>query len=453
MSSARWVPVRAVTVVAVCAAGLLGVAAPAPATSAYRSVRADGPYGVDDPRAGARPAADAGNRLDRRGVQFVARQDVPEPPKVSALSWMVTDLGSRKVLAAKDAHRPLPPASTLKTLFALTVLPKFSQGTVHTVSMEDLAGIEAGSSMAGLQEEVPYHVADLWHGVFLSSGSDAVHTLAAMNGGWDKTIDDMQETARRLGARDTRVESADGFDTPGQASSAYDLSLFGQAGLTNPDFAEFAATKRAQLPQGGGPDAFGIQNTNRLLVGSHGVRPYEGLIGVKNGYTTHAGNTLVAAARRDGRTLLVTVMNPQSGASNAVYEETRALLDWGFEVAPRAAAVAMLPAVAPGWRDAGAGHVAHRPASLQPLHMAGAPGDEDGAGRRRWLLASAAAVGVIAAAGLGTGLWWRRRKPCAATETTVRKDPEATVRKDSKAGPEAAGAEKGAEKGPDRQEL
>ncbi|MFI1619096.1 D-alanyl-D-alanine carboxypeptidase family protein [Streptomyces lydicus] len=404
MSSVSWAPVRAVTAATVCAASLLAAAGPA---------LADGPHGVDDLRPGTHLAepGDVGNRLDRHGVQFQPRDGVPEPPDVTALSWMVTDLDSGKILAAKDVHRPLPPASTLKTLFAVTVLPKFSQRQVHTVSLEDLAGIESGSSMAGLKEEVSYHVADLWHGVFLSSGSDAVHTLASMNGGWNKTIDDMQETARRLGARDTRVESADGFDTPGQFSSAYDLTLFGQAGLTNPDFARFASTKRAELPQEGGPDAFGIQNTNRLLVGSHGVRPYDGLIGVKNGYTSHAGNTLVAAARRAGRTLLVTVMNPQSGGRNAVYEETRALLDWGFAAAPRAVAVGMLPTLAPGDRLADLQRVAHRPDGQTALHKAPVAAQTDAGARQRWLLSAAAAVGVIAVAGLGTGLWRRRRKP------------------------------------------
>ncbi|MCR8577500.1 D-alanyl-D-alanine carboxypeptidase family protein [Streptomyces sp. Isolate_219] len=379
---------------------------------------ADGPHGIDDLRAGAHAAGPAGpsepadfeSRLDRRGVQFLPRPDVPEPPEVSALSWMVTDLADGKVLAAKDAHRPLPPASTLKTLFALTVLPKFSQGAVHTVSLEDLAGIESGSSLAGLKEDMPYQVADLWHGVFLSSGSDAVHTLASMNGGWRKTIDDMQETARRLGARDTRVESADGFDTPGQVSSAYDLSLFGQAGLTDRDFAHFASTKRAELPQDGGPDAFTLQNTNRLLVGSRGVRPYDGLIGVKNGYTTHAGNTLIAAARRDGRTLLVTLMNPQSGGRNAVYEETRDLLDWGFEAAPRAAAVGVLPTMEPVERTGEPQPVAHRSRPV-PLHKAGVAAQPDGARPTRnwWFLSAAGAVGIIAVAGLGTVLWRRRR--------------------------------------------
>ncbi|MFI0714759.1 D-alanyl-D-alanine carboxypeptidase family protein [Streptomyces inhibens] len=411
MSSVSWASVRVATAAAVCAASLL--VAPGLAV-------ADGPYGIDDLRSGAHPAdpADAGSRLDRRGVQFLPQPDVPEPPDVSALSWMVTDLESGRILAAKDVHRPLPPASTLKALFALAVLPKFSQGTVHTVSADDLAGIEAGSSLAGLKEDMPYRVADLWYGVFLRSGSDAVHTLAAMNGGWNKTIDDMQETARRLGARDTRVESADGFDTPGQVSSAYDLSLFGQAGLTNPDFAHFASTKQTELPEDGGPDAFGIQNTNRLLVGSHGVRPYDGLIGVKNGYTSHAGNTLIAAARRDGRTLLVTLMNPRSGASNAVYEETRDLLDWGFEAAPRAAAVAMLPTMAPGDRYGAPQQVAHQPQPVtslrRPAGTARAEADADSRTRHWWFVSAAGAVGVIAAAGLGTALWWRRRKPRAA---------------------------------------
>ncbi|MFE1774531.1 D-alanyl-D-alanine carboxypeptidase family protein [Streptomyces sp. NPDC059008] len=410
MSSVRWVPVRIVTALSVCAASLLAATGPA---------RADGPHGVDDLRAGAYAAGPGapGSRLDRRGLQFLPRPEVPAPPKVSALSWMVTDLASGSILAAENAHRPLPPASTLKALFALTVLPRFSQREVHTVSAADLTGIEAGSSLAGLRQEVPYRVADLWYGVFLRSGSDAVHTLAGMNGGWDKTIDDMQEMARRLGARDTRVESADGFDTPGQYSSAYDLSLFGQAGLTNPDFAHFASTKWAEVPEGA-PDASEMQNTNRLLVGSHGVRPYDGLIGVKNGYTSHAGNTLIAAAERDGRRLLVTVMHPRSGGRNAVYEETRALLDWGFEAAPRAAAVGMLPTMAPGERQEGPEHVVHRPQPPAAPHKAAvaAQAASDAEVRHRWLVSAAGGVGAVAVAGLGSALWWRRRAPREAGE-------------------------------------
>lgn len=78
---------------------------------------------------------------------------------------------------------------------------------------------------------------------------------------------------------------------------------------------------------------FGIENTNRLVTGEDGVGRYPGIIGIKNGYTSQAGHTLISAARCGGRTLLVTVMNPQHGGGFAVYEEARTLLDWGFPAA------------------------------------------------------------------------------------------------------------------------
>ncbi|MFJ9407468.1 D-alanyl-D-alanine carboxypeptidase family protein [Streptomyces sp. NPDC101393] len=357
---------------------------------------------MDDLR-GVHPAG-AGSRLDGNGVQFLPKPGVSPPPGVSALSWMVSDVRSGKILAAKAAHRQLPPASTLKTLFAVTLLPKFPQRARWIVSNEDLVGIEAGSSLVGIKEGGRYSVADLWNGVFLSSGGDAVHTLATMNGGWKKTVADMQAMAKRLGARDTAVRSADGFDAPGQHSSAYDLSLFGKAGLTNRDFARFASTKWARFPEAGGKDAFGIQNTNRLLVGARGVEAYRGLIGVKNGYTTQAGNTLVTAAQRNGRTLLVTVMNPQSGTENAVYDETRSLLDWGFAAAPRAAAVGMLPTPSPAGPRNEAGN------AVRTAHGGQLPAGERRTGSPAPFLWTLTAVGVVSLAGLGAGMWWRRKQ-------------------------------------------
>ncbi|WP_343245066.1 serine hydrolase [Streptomyces sp. SID14478] len=267
---------------------------------------------------------------------------VPPAPHVSALSWIVTDADDGRILAAKDAHRRLPPASTLKTLFALTVLPKLPATTVHRAASSDVAQVAAGSSLVGVHDGTRYTVADLWRGVFLASGNDAVHTLARMNGGLARTVNDIQDTARRLGARDTEVRSPDGFDAPGQYSSAYDLALIARAGMKIPDFRRYMGTKTAQFPAAGGPQSFGIQNTNRLLVGSHDVTPYPGLIGVKNGYTSHAGNTLVAAARHGTRTILVTLMNPQAGSANAVYDEARTLLDWGFTSAAQTRQTALL---------------------------------------------------------------------------------------------------------------
>ncbi|MFF9624565.1 D-alanyl-D-alanine carboxypeptidase family protein [Streptomyces griseosporeus] len=324
------------TLVPVCALSVAGVLALAPAAAAAG--------GGSEPMPGQpRAAQPYASLLDRPGTLVRPHPGAPRVPEVSALSWLVADADSGDVLAAHAAHRRLPPASTLKTLFALTVLPTLPGGLEHTVSERELRGIGAGSSLVGVAEGRTYRIADLWRGVFLNSGNDAVHVLAALNGGWAATAAQMQAKARALGARDTQVLSPDGYDTPGQVSSAYDLAVFGREGLRNADFARYCRTVSAQFPGGGGW-SYDIQNTNRLLTGADGVERYPGLIGVKNGYTTHAGNTLVAAARRDGRTLVVTVMNPQEGGGFAVYEEARALLDWGFAAAGRVGPVGSLDA-------------------------------------------------------------------------------------------------------------
>ncbi|WUU36786.1 D-alanyl-D-alanine carboxypeptidase [Streptomyces sp. NBC_00659] len=397
----------ALTCSAVCAAGLLA-AAQSPATA------------LADAGPGApRPAAPPPSTLYQQGTQVRPRAGAPEVPDVSALSWVVADARTGDVLGAHNAHRRLPPASTLKTLFALTVLPTLPGTTLHTVREPELEGIGAGSSMVGVAEGITYRVADLWRGVFLNSGNDAVHVLASMNGGWTSTAAQMQAKARSLGANDTHVVSPDGYDTPGQVSSAYDLAVFGRAGLRNPDFARYCSTAEAMFP-GEGSSTYGIQNTNRLLTGANGVERYPGLIGVKNGYTTNAGNTLVAAAKHGTRTLVVTVMNPQAGGGPAVYEEARSLLDWGFAAAGRVDPVGTLldtravPAAgpsAPAGPAARPGRAARpattaRPGTAQPVNSAGpmaaAPPEDQGLG---WSgAAEIAGAAVLGAAGVALAL-------------------------------------------------
>ncbi|MCX5214542.1 D-alanyl-D-alanine carboxypeptidase [Kitasatospora sp. NBC_00240] len=299
-----------------------------------------------------------GARLGQPGVQ-VDPAGATALPELSALAWMISDIDTGDVLAAKNAHWPLPPASTLKTLFAAAELPRQAPDTVHKVTAAELTGLGAGSSLVGIQAGQSYKVSDLWLGVLLRSGNDAVRTLAMMNGGVPAAVTAMQTLADTLGAQDTRVVSPDGYDAPGQVSSAYDLTLILRSALANPDFTRYAATKVAQFP--GGRDAkgapvpsFQIQNGNRLLAGTDGVTRYPGLIAGKSGYTAQAGNTLVTAAARDGHTLVATVLNPQSGKSNAVYDETGKLLDWGFAARARAAPVGSLvhaPTTTPGHDD------------------------------------------------------------------------------------------------------
>ncbi|MER8234115.1 D-alanyl-D-alanine carboxypeptidase [Streptomyces sp. NPDC094049] len=256
------------------------------------------------------------------------------PKELSGRSWVVADAENGDILASHNAHWPLAPASTLKMLFADTVLPKFPKTQKHVVTTEDLTGLGAGSSLVGIKEKQTYSVHDLWLGVFLRSGNDAVHVLTGMNGGVRQTVKEMNDHAAELQALDTHVVSPDGYDAPGQVSSAYDLTLIARSGMQKADFREYAATPRAAFPGEQKPgkkrESFEIQNTNRLLTGDLSVAPYQGIAGVKNGNTTHAGATFTGVAERNGRVLLVTVMNPSSKEQHAVYREAARLLDWGF---------------------------------------------------------------------------------------------------------------------------
>ncbi|WSV14906.1 DUF5136 domain-containing protein [Streptomyces prunicolor] len=280
-----------------------------------------------------------GTRLAMAGTQVNLTAGVPVLPKdVTARSWIVSNAESGAVLAAHNAHWRLPPASTLKMLFADTVLPKFPKTTEHKVVASDLAGMGAGSSLVGIKEGESYTVHDLWLGVFLRSGNDAVHVLSHMYGGVDKTVADMNAHAQDLQALDTRVVTPDGYDEPGQVSSAYDLTLFARSGLQKKDFREYCSTVSTKFPgettkvKGKSVrGTFEIRNTNRLLSGDSDVSVYPGIAGVKNGNTTNAGATFTGVAERNGKVLLVTVMNPEKDEHNEVYKEAAKILDWGFQ--------------------------------------------------------------------------------------------------------------------------
>ncbi|WP_406093422.1 D-alanyl-D-alanine carboxypeptidase family protein [Streptomyces sp. NBC_01013] len=366
------------TALSVTSAALLSVLLVGPA-SAVGQDTAD-----DEPKPPAGMSQLGGAQLGRSGTQVNLGAGAPVLPKdLTGRSWMVSDAETGDVLASHNPHWRLPPASTLKMLFADTLIqaPALQPKTLsYTVKDEDLADLGEGSSLVGVKEDLSYTVHDLWLGVFLRSGNDAVHVLASMYGGVPKTVADMQAHAEELQALDTTVVSPDGYDAPDQVSSAYDLTLFARSGLQKADFREYCATATAQFPgkkeKGKERESFGIQNTNRLLTGADGVAQYKGIAGVKNGYTTHAGNTFTGVAERNGKVLLVTVMNPSSNQTHAVYKEAASLLDWGFaasgKVTPVGELVAPKSAETGTGTGTGKGAQADKPAAAKGEHGPGA---------------------------------------------------------------------------------
>ncbi|MFI5871285.1 D-alanyl-D-alanine carboxypeptidase family protein [Streptomyces sp. NPDC051445] len=370
---------------------LLGLAAAVPLTAAPLAV---------GPAAAVSGAVVGGARLGADGVQVNGGTALPG--KLTARAWLLADHDSGEVLASCRAHLRLAPASTLKMLFADTLLDRFGRTERYSVTEADLAGIPSGSSLVGVKAGITYTVEQLWQGVFLRSGNDAVQVLARMNGGVARTVAEMQARAVDLQALDTRVVSPDGYDHEGQLSSAYDLALFARHGLRNADFRAYCGTRAARFPAGGGR-TFRIENTDRLLSGTHGVTPYPGLIGVKNGFTSNAGNTFTGAATRAGRTLVVSVLHPRSG-HNAVYEETAALLDWGFAQGSSVRAVGTLVEASSegGARASGPG------GSAGEAPHAGARASSAGGGPDGWGVLGGATGAVALMAG-GTYALRRRR--------------------------------------------
>ncbi|MCK2221378.1 D-alanyl-D-alanine carboxypeptidase [Actinomadura sp. ATCC 31491] len=275
----------------------------------------------------AAPATPVGGEaLGSRGL--VAPQGVRKPPKTKATSYVVADVETGQVLAAKDAHGHYLPASTLKTLTALTLIPKLDKN--RRIRPSQNACNQEGTAV-GLTPKATYSVDDLFKGLMMSSGNDAAMALAEVNGGLAKTMSEMNAEARRLQAYDTVAKTPSGLDKPGQSSSAYDLALIARAGLANRDFARYISTRTANFPAPKGK-TYQISNHNKLLW------RYQGMIGVKNGWTSKALGSFVGAATRGGHTIVVSIMRHEG----YFWEEVGKLMDWGFSVRGKAAPVGQL---------------------------------------------------------------------------------------------------------------
>lgn len=245
------------------------------------------------------------------------------PPKVMARSWIVADAETGEVLAAKNAHERLRPASTLKTLTAITLLPHLDLDAQYRVQWEDA---HATGSAVGIVPNSRYTIDELFYGMLLPSGNDAARALASAAGGLHHTVRAMNRSADDLGAADTRVVNPTGLDAPGQVSSAFDLAIFTRAGLTNQDFRRYVSTVSTSFPaqepkRDKRRDTYMIYNQNPLLI-----EGYRGILGVKTGYTTEAGRTFVAAVRRGDRTLIVALMGIVEPSESAA----KRLFSWGF---------------------------------------------------------------------------------------------------------------------------
>jgi serine-type D-Ala-D-Ala carboxypeptidase (penicillin-binding protein 5/6) len=304
-------------------------AAPDPKTCPYRVSTppavdsSEVPVAGDPPEPLAVPAeAVGGDALAGCGV-IAAAGTPPLPGDVSAEAWLVADLDSGDVIAARDPHGRHRPASLIKVLVAMQAIKDLPRHKVVAGTADD-AGVEG--TKVGVGEGGHYSINDLLHGLLMYSGNDAAHALAAQLGGMDATLGKLNDLAAKLGGRDTRVATPSGLDGPGMSTSAYDMGLFYRYAWQNPTFTEIVATRSFDFP-GRGDAGYPVENDNQLLYN------YPGALGGKTGFTDDAGQTFVGAANRDGRRL-VAVLLRGTRQPIAPWEQAARLLDYGFATAP-----------------------------------------------------------------------------------------------------------------------
>lgn len=260
------------------------------------------------PAASAAPAPDT---LKARADQVLAR--------LPASAVAIMDPTNGQLLYGKRADTPLPAASLLKMITAIVVAEHLKPEDTLTISY---AAGHARNDQIAWREHAQYTVDQVLHGMLMESSNGAAIALAQRVAGSLPAFARMATArARKLGATHTVLVDPSGLDAVGQHASARDLAVIASAFLKIPWLAHVAVTKKFEVPWPESTTATFV-NLDRF------VNRYPGAVGVKNGYTSVAGNCLAAAATRGGKTLIVVALNGPH-----IYDTASQLMDAGFATA------------------------------------------------------------------------------------------------------------------------
>jgi serine-type D-Ala-D-Ala carboxypeptidase (penicillin-binding protein 5/6) len=314
------VRLRAVLVAVLLAVLVAAVAEPAVAAPTVA------PGGPSTSAASRVAQAVGGPQLAGRGVIVnYASPSVPRLPSIQAAAFVVADAGTGQVLAAKDPHGWYRPASTLKMLTAVALIPVLNPDATVVASKQATSTVP---NVVGLLAGRAYKISDLFTALLTISANDAAIALAQAAGSVSEGMALINAEARHLQADDTVAVDPNGLDAPGQHTSAYDLALIARQALKLPAFLKYDQTMSARFVLAR-HQAVELYNQNSLLS------TYPGAIGGKIGWTSAADATYVGMATRHGVTLIVTLLHCPALTE---ISSAKQLLNWGFaadgQVAP-----------------------------------------------------------------------------------------------------------------------
>ena len=242
----------------------------------------------------------------------------------SSKSAILIDAKTGTVLYEKDADISYPPASMTKIMSMLLIMEEIDK---NNLSLEDKVLISKNASSMGgsqlfLQEGESYPVKELLKGIAVASGNDAVVAMAEKIGGSvEGFVDMMNKKAQELGLKNTKFINPHGLDSEGHVSSARDMAMIAKELLKHEKILEFTSIYEDYLKKNDGSSIW-LVNTNKL------VRFYEGVDGLKTGFTKEAGYCLTSTAQKNNLRLISVVMGEPTSDERS--SDTTNMLNYGF---------------------------------------------------------------------------------------------------------------------------
>ena len=242
----------------------------------------------------------------------------------NAKSAIMIESSTGKIIYEKNSHEKLPMASMTKMMTLLLIMENIDNNNLKWT--ETITASEHASSMGGsqifLQPGEEMTVEDLVKGICIGSGNDASVAMAERIGGSEENfVKMMNDKAKKLGLKDTNFINACGLDADNHYSSAYDMAMIAKELVKYKKILEYTGTYEDYLRKNT-PNSFWLVNTNKL------VGYYNGVDGLKTGYTKEAGYCITTTAKKNNMRLISVVMGePSSKIRNS---ETTELLDYGF---------------------------------------------------------------------------------------------------------------------------
>jgi D-alanyl-D-alanine carboxypeptidase (penicillin-binding protein 5/6) len=233
------------------------------------------------------------------------------------------DASTGNVLVDINSHTHLPMGNLAQIMTAVVAIDNVNLDQYTTVEQTTLAEMPQGASTAGLQVGDLIQLRELLYALLLPSGDDAALVIAhAVGGNTPDFVSMMNNEAQQLGLNDTHFSSPYGSSAPDEYSSAADLTHLASYAMQLSDFAQAVAAPEHTLAPTYRNHSYTWDTTNTLLTS------YSGMNGIKTGYDSRAGASMVFAAQRNNHLLIGCESGVQSVALLAT--DVKKLLDRGF---------------------------------------------------------------------------------------------------------------------------